>query len=102
MGKPVLFGAALVLVAASVIIRAQQPGPVTPPNLRNSPPMPALPAVLDTAVQKIRVSAVATGLVNPWSLAFLPGPSTALGTSGPDMLITERPGRLRIVRGGVL
>lgn len=36
---------------------------------------------------------VADGLVNPWSMAFLPG---------GDMLITERPGRLRIVRDGAL
>src|SRR5204862_5040157 len=54
---------------------------------------PALPQGFDTAVQKIRVSAVATGLVNPWSLAFLPN---------GDMLITERAGRLRIVRSGML
>ena len=40
-----------------------------------------------------RIDTVAAGLVNPWSLAFLPG---------GDMLITERPGRLRIVRGGKL
>jgi glucose/arabinose dehydrogenase len=85
-----------VVVASSVLaagLAAQQPGPVTPAALRNSPPMPALPAVFDTAVQKIRVSAVATGLVNPWSLAFLPN---------GDMLVTERAGRLRIVRNGVL
>jgi glucose/arabinose dehydrogenase len=66
---------------------------VTPPNLRNSPPMQALPATFDTAVQKIRVSAVATGLVNPWSLAFLPN---------GDMLVTERAGRLRLIHNGVL
>ena len=36
---------------------------------------------------------VADGLVNPWSMAWLPG---------GDMLITERPGRLRIVRHGTL
>ena len=40
-----------------------------------------------------RVVTVAEGLENPWSIAFLPG---------GDMLITERPGRLRIVRGGRL
>lgn len=84
------------VVALGTIVAAQQPAntaPVTPPNLRNSPPMQALPATFDTAVQKIRVSAVATGLVNPWSLAFLPN---------GDMLVTERAGRLRIVRHGVL
>ncbi|WEZ90380.1 PQQ-dependent sugar dehydrogenase [Pseudomonas sp. NyZ480] len=35
------------------------------------------------------VDTVADGLRNPWSLAFLPG--------GTDMLVTERPGNLRIV-----
>ncbi|AVD83892.1 oxidoreductase [Pseudomonas sp. SWI6] len=35
------------------------------------------------------VDTVADGLRNPWSLAFLPG--------GKDMLVTERPGNLRIV-----
>ena len=40
-----------------------------------------------------RVVTVADGLVNPWSMAWLPQ---------GDMLITERPGRLRIVRDGVL
>jgi glucose/arabinose dehydrogenase len=53
------------------------------------------PWVLDTAEQhKVKVSIVAGGLVNPWSLAWLP--------SG-DILITERPGRLRLLRkDGVL
>jgi glucose/arabinose dehydrogenase len=41
-----------------------------------------------------RVETVARGLVHPWSLAFLPD---------GRMLVTERPGRLRIVgRGGAL
>jgi glucose/arabinose dehydrogenase len=52
------------------------------------------PWVFDTAEQhKVRVVAVTKGLANPWSLAFLP--------SG-EMLITERAGRLRIIRNGVL
>ena len=38
-----------------------------------------------------RVVTVAEGLENPWSMAFLPG---------GDMLVTERPGRLRIIRDG--
>ena len=42
---------------------------------------------------KIRVSVVTRGLSHPWSIAFLPD---------GDMLITERAGRLRIVRNGVL
>jgi aldose sugar dehydrogenase len=52
------------------------------------------PWVFDTAEQhKLKVVPVARGLVNPWSLVFLPDGS---------MLVTERPGRLRIVRNGVL
>jgi len=52
------------------------------------------PWIFDTAEQhKVRVVAVTKGLANPWSLAFLP--------SG-EMLITERSGRLRIIRNGVL
>jgi glucose/arabinose dehydrogenase len=60
---------------------------------RNSPPLPQLPQTFETAVQKIRVSAVASGLANPWSLAFLPN---------GDMLVTERAGRLRVIKNGVL
>jgi aldose sugar dehydrogenase len=40
-----------------------------------------------------RVVTVVEGLENPWSMAFLPD---------GDMLVTERPGRLRIVRDGML
>jgi glucose/arabinose dehydrogenase len=40
-----------------------------------------------------RVVTVADQLIQPWSIAFIPG---------GDMLITERPGRLRIVRNGKL
>ena len=58
-----------------------------------SPPLPPLPATLFTSELPIRVVAVATGLSHPWSLAFLPDGS---------MLVTERGGRLRIVRNGVL
>ena len=60
-------------------------------------PVPALgagPFVLDTAEQhKIRVTVVTKGLVHPWSLVFLPDGS---------MLVTERPGRIRVVRNGIL
>ncbi|MEQ8329822.1 MAG: PQQ-dependent sugar dehydrogenase [Longimicrobiales bacterium] len=46
-----------------------------------------------SAAHDYRVVTVADGLVHPWSIAFLPG---------GDMLVTERPGRLRIVRDGRL
>ncbi|MBK5000304.1 PQQ-dependent sugar dehydrogenase [Pseudomonas sp. S31] len=38
---------------------------------------------------RLTVSTIADGLRNPWALAFLPG--------GKDMLVTERPGNLRVV-----
>ena len=43
---------------------------------------------------RIHVVTVAYGLVRPWHLTFLPG--------GTDMLVTEFPGKLRIVRGNGL
>ena len=47
-----------------------------------------------TAAQhNYRVVPVADGLVQPWSMAWLPN---------GDMLVTEKPGRLRIVRDGNL
>jgi glucose/arabinose dehydrogenase len=46
-----------------------------------------------SAYHDYRVVTVADGLVHPWSIAFLPE---------GDMLVTERPGRLRIVRNGAL
>ncbi len=54
---------------------------------------PAASATVRTAHHQYRVVSVAEGLVNPWAIAFLPG---------GDMLVTERPGRLRIVRNGRL
>jgi len=67
--------------------------PVAPLGLSGKP-LPALPVVLDTAEgMRVRVSLVARGLENPWSIAFLPD-----GT----LLVTERTGRLRAIRNGVL
>jgi len=57
---------------------------------RESPPLGLGPWTFDSAEQRLRVSIVAGGLVRPWSLAFLPN---------GDMLVTELPGRLRLVHG---
>ena len=52
------------------------------------------PFIIDTAEQhKIRLVVVTKSLQHPWSLAFMPD---------GGMLVTERPGRLRIIRDGVL
>lgn len=96
------FASALLLVAAAG--RAQQragnqgaPGArgatAPPPIVWPSPPLPDGPIVLDTGIQhQIRLF-VTKGLNQPWSMAFLPDGA---------ILVTERPGRLRIVRNGVL
>jgi glucose/arabinose dehydrogenase len=67
--------------------------PVAPLGLSGRK-LPQMPVEYDTAEgQRIRVVAVTTALEYPWSLAFLPDGS---------MLVTERAGRLRIIRNGVL
>jgi glucose/arabinose dehydrogenase len=71
--------------------------PVAPAGFEPHP-IPAEPIEYNTAeVMRIRVVPVARGLVNPWSVTFLPDPS-----GGVTMLVTEREGRLRIVRNDVL
>jgi glucose/arabinose dehydrogenase len=90
---------ALVSFALTTVGMAQQTVPfqngvpVAPRGLAGRK-LPQLPATYDTAEgQKIRVVAVTRALEYPWSLAFLPDGS---------MLVTERAGRLRVIRNGVL
>ncbi|MDP1929866.1 MAG: PQQ-dependent sugar dehydrogenase [Gammaproteobacteria bacterium] len=45
------------------------------------------------AYHNYRIATVADGLVHPWSMAWLPN---------GDMLVTEKPGRLRMIRDGRL
>ena len=66
---------------------------VTAPLALLATAAPAQPKVFQSVAHDYRVVTVADGFVNPWAIAFLPG---------GDLLVTERPGRLRIVRGGKL
>jgi glucose/arabinose dehydrogenase len=67
--------------------------PVAPQGL-GIPALPDKPVEFHTAEgQDIRVVVVARGISHPWGLAFLPD-----GT----LLVTERGGRLRVIRNGVL
>jgi aldose sugar dehydrogenase len=67
--------------------------PIAPTGLAHRP-LPDHPVVFDTAEgQNIRVVVVTKALEYPWSMASLPD---------GNMLVTERPGRLRIIRKGVL
>jgi glucose/arabinose dehydrogenase len=56
-------------------------------------PFPDAPEEQEMSGTKYRVVPVVSGLANPWSLTFLPN---------GDMLVTERRGRLRVVRNGKL
>ena len=85
-----LLVAAVFLLCISPISHAQQHPSIGVPV----PPLGEGPWVFDTAEQhKIRVSVVAEGLSHPWAIAFLPD---------GEILVTERPGRLRSIRHGVL
>jgi glucose/arabinose dehydrogenase len=79
---------AMLLAAIAVAGAQQQPraGMAIPPL---GPPVGIRPH----EQHKIRVSVVAKGLSHPWAIAFLPD---------GRLLISERAGRLRIVRNGVL
>jgi glucose/arabinose dehydrogenase len=69
------------LFAAPIANHAQQPADAPPPR------------VLDVAGGQIRVVTVATGLFHPWGLAFLPD---------GGILVSERNGRLRLIRDSKL
>ena len=108
IGAWLVFSMAAAFMAVQLSGRAQQAVPfdggipVAPAGFEPLP-IPAEPIEFDTAeVMRVRVVPVARQLVNPWSLAFLPDPSTSLGAGGVTMLVTEKEGRLRIIRNGVL
>jgi len=101
LSKSVWFGTLLALLVIAMVasMTAQQNVPfqngipVAPTGLAGKP-LPDRPVEYATGEgQKIRVSVFARGLENPWSIAFLPDGS---------MLVTERPGRLRVIRNGAL
>ncbi|MGX7894170.1 PQQ-dependent sugar dehydrogenase [Tsuneonella sp. HG222] len=96
------------LIAAAALVAALLATPVSaqtnPPAAAARPaaPPPAMPqpAALgrgpwdyETQAGKVHVEVVARQIERPWSLAFLPN---------GDMLVTERPGRLRVIRNGKL
>lgn len=88
--RPSIVAAVLAVVATALpsgsAARAQ--GRVGPPRV------PDGPIEIDTVEQgKVRVVVMTRGLSHPWALAFLPD---------GNMLVTERPGRVRVIRQGVL
>ena len=98
-----LFVSVFSVLLHSTVVPAQQApqqgqragrAPTAPPPINW--PAPALadgPIVLDTAIQHNIRLVITKGFSQPWSMAFLPEGA---------ILVTERAGRLRIVRDGVL
>jgi glucose/arabinose dehydrogenase len=94
--KPSAATALIILTTAA--LGAQQAGGPADPRPANDPNQKPAFAGQTDAPEKISnvafdVVTVVEGLVNPWSVAFLPN---------GKMLITERPGRLRIASDGKL
>ena len=105
--RNVILGACGLMLAVSAM-SAQQPAvpaaggrgqaATSPPPINwPSPSLPAGPLSIDTAlVRPIRLTIV-KGLNQPWGMAFVPESGGAF-----TILITERGGKLRAVRNGVL
>src|SRR5690606_2989130 len=93
-----LGGAVMAGVCAASVALAQT-GPQTdeaeapPPPPFQSQELAQGPWTLSTEAADIRVDIVTRELERPWGMAFLPDGA---------MLVTERPGRLRIIRDGAL
>ena len=87
---PTLMLGLLALPALTAAPAAAQGVQTRPPNAPDQ--KPAIAGQTRAPEQKLNVAfevvTVAEGLQNPWSVAFLPG---------GKMLVTERPGRLRVV-----
>jgi len=95
-------GVALVSLGSALAAQntpAPAPAPAAaPPAPRPAgpPPTPALgdgPWDIQSQEAKLHVEVVSKGLDHPWGMAFVPDGS---------ILVTERPGRLRVIRNGVL
>jgi aldose sugar dehydrogenase len=96
----------MVVVAAGAVAAsgAQQRQTLAPHELKNSdapppiiwstPDLPARPVNLESAEERrLRLTVMAKGLQQPWSVAFLPDGA---------MLLTERTGSIRVLRGSRL
>ncbi len=90
-----LAGVLVIVVAVGAAQQRQRT-----PDARTRPPgiprvaLPDAPFIINThEIAQVRVVVVTRGLSHPWGMAFLPD---------GDMLVTEREGRLRMIRDGVL
>jgi aldose sugar dehydrogenase len=84
----------LLLVLGQMAIATAQESPVVTGKLGVPDTDKPLVFQADETKVQFRVVTIAKDLSHPWSMAFLP--------DGRTMLVTERPGRLRVIRDGVL
>jgi glucose/arabinose dehydrogenase len=101
------YGAFLCLLIAASIAAAQRSGTsqtlaphelrsavAPPPIVWETPAIPRGPISFESAEERhLRVAMMTRELEQPWSMAFLPDGS---------MLVTERPGRIRLIHNGKL
>ncbi|PYR29791.1 MAG: hypothetical protein DMF90_29075 [Acidobacteria bacterium] len=97
-GLPLALGAAALAVAAAQAQKTANPtqessSPVVLWASLDAPPTKPVIVVTEDR-QRLRVVPIAAGLSHPWGMAFLP--------DGRTLLVTERPGRLRVIREDVL
>ena len=95
-----LAGVAVMAMCSGTVLTGAalaQDAPVAAPRPAGPPAASALGAgpweYTTTTAGALHVEVVARGLDHPWGMAFTPD---------GDMLVTERPGRLRVIRNGVL
>lgn len=81
--------AGLLVLGLTVSVQAQSRAPLSAENADRVVPV----EIQKSARHNFRIVTVAKGLDHPWSMAWLPG---------GEMLVTERTGRLRIIRDGRL
>ena len=88
------FGVRVAVVAVAGLVLAGVTGAAAQPVGLTPLPLPDGPRVFDSAEQsQFRLVVVTSGLSHPWGMAFLPD---------GGVLVTERAGQLRVIRGGVL
>jgi len=93
MAEPRIAAAGASVFGAALSVCALVLQPSTAPSDGSQPVAHSDGRIVKSEKQSFRIETVVKGLETPWALAFLPD---------ERLLVTERPGRLRIIAGGEL